>query len=58
MPQSLVNRQLQDLVRQAKLDLALKGMPREKIEEQEETLTESCDPRQKDRLKFIWFYPR
>jgi FKBP-type peptidyl-prolyl cis-trans isomerase (trigger factor) len=34
VPQTLVNRQLQDLVRQAKVDLAMKGVPREKIEEQ------------------------
>ncbi len=38
-PESLVKRQLQDLVRQSKVNLAMKGLPREKIEEQEETLT-------------------
>jgi FKBP-type peptidyl-prolyl cis-trans isomerase (trigger factor) len=38
VPQTLIDRQLQDLVRQAKVDLAMKGMPREKIEEQDDTL--------------------
>ncbi|MBU1125272.1 MAG: hypothetical protein KKC84_04545 [Candidatus Omnitrophica bacterium] len=38
VPQSLVKRQLDDLVRQAKLDLALKGVPREKIEEEEKNI--------------------
>lgn len=40
LPQSLVNRQLQDLLRQAKIDLVLKGIPKEKIEEQEKELSQ------------------
>ncbi len=51
LPQSLVNRQLQDLVRQAKLDLALKGMPREKIEEQEKTIIQQLEPEAKSQVK-------
>ncbi|MDP3732009.1 MAG: trigger factor [Candidatus Omnitrophota bacterium] len=51
LPQSLVNRQLQDLVRQAKLDLALKGSPREKIEEQEKRITEQLEPEAKIQVK-------
>ncbi|MBM3249381.1 MAG: hypothetical protein FJZ09_00835 [Candidatus Omnitrophica bacterium] len=35
LPDSLVKRQLDDLVRHAKVDLAVKGAPREKIDEQE-----------------------
>ena len=51
LPQSMVNRQLQDLVRQAKLDLALKGLPREKIEEQEKTITGQLELEAKAQVK-------
>ncbi|MCM8781321.1 MAG: hypothetical protein NC908_05305 [Candidatus Omnitrophica bacterium] len=44
LPQSLVNRQLEDMLRRAKLNLALKGLPPEKIEEQEKTLSEELKP--------------
>lgn len=51
IPQSLINRQLQDLIRQAKLDLALKGIPRDKIEEQEKALSEKLEPEAKKQVK-------
>jgi len=51
LPQSVVNRQLQDLVRQAKLDLALKGFAREKIEEQEKTLIQQLEPEARSQVK-------
>jgi len=51
LPQSMVNRQLQDLVRQAKLDLALKGFTREKIEEQERTITGQLEPEARSQVK-------
>jgi FKBP-type peptidyl-prolyl cis-trans isomerase (trigger factor) len=51
LPQSVVNRQLQDLVRQAKLDLVLKGFTREKIEEQEKTLTGQLEPEARSQVK-------
>lgn len=35
VPQPLIDRQLEDLLRQAKLDLALKGMPKDKIDQEE-----------------------
>ncbi|MBU1727593.1 MAG: hypothetical protein KJ880_08195 [Candidatus Omnitrophica bacterium] len=44
VPQSMVNRQVADMVRQAKVDLALKGVPREKIDEQDTTLTKELQP--------------
>ena len=44
VPQSMIARQLQDLVRQAKLDLALKGVGREQIEAEEKKLTENLGP--------------
>ncbi len=51
LPQSLVNRQLQDLTRQAKLDLVLKGIPREKIDEQEKTMIQQLEPEAKSQVK-------
>lgn len=51
LPQSLVNRQLQDLVRQAKLDLALKGSSREQIEEQEKNLSQQLEPEAKRQVQ-------
>lgn len=51
LPQSLVNRQLQEMVRQAKLDLALKGLPREKIEEEEKILFSELEPEAKRQVK-------
>jgi len=51
LPQSLVNRQLQDLTRQAKLDLALKGIPRGKIDEQEKTMIQQLEPEAKSQVK-------
>jgi FKBP-type peptidyl-prolyl cis-trans isomerase (trigger factor) len=51
LPQSLVNRQLQDLLRQAKIDLALKGMPKDKIEEQEKELSQRLMPAAESQVK-------
>lgn len=51
IPQAMVNRQLQDLLRQAKLDLALKGVPREKIEEEEKALSEKFEPEAKKQVR-------
>ncbi len=43
-PASMVRGQLQDLLRQSKVNLAMKGVPREKIEEQEEALSKELMP--------------
>ena len=51
VPQTLINRQLEDLVRQAKLDLALKGLAREEIEEQEKTLSKELEPQAEKQVK-------
>lgn len=51
LPQSLIKRQVEDLVRQAKLDLALKGLPREKIDEQEKELSKKLEPQAKKQVK-------
>jgi len=51
LPQSLIDRQLEDLLRQAKLDLALKGFPRDKIDEQEKALVKELEPQAKSQVK-------
>jgi len=51
LPQSLVKRQLEDMVRQAKLDLALKGATREKIDEQEKKMRDELEPEAKNQVK-------
>lgn len=51
VPQSMANRQLQELIRQAKLDMALKGLSREKIDEQEKPLAEQLTPAAKQQVK-------
>jgi FKBP-type peptidyl-prolyl cis-trans isomerase (trigger factor) len=51
IPASLVNRQLEDLVRQAKLDLALKGLPREKIEAEEKNISGELEVEAKRQVK-------
>jgi len=51
VPQSLVNRQLQDMLRNAKVELAMKGVSRDKIEEQSDELTKSLEPEAKKQVK-------
>ena len=50
-PQVLIGRQLQDLIRQAKVDLAMKGMPRDKIEAQNDTLTKEFTPQAEKQVR-------
>lgn len=51
VPQSLINRQLQDLVRHAKVDLAMKGVPKEKIDEQEKEVTKNLEAEAKRQVQ-------
>ena len=51
LPQRLVGRQLEDLLRQAKLDLALRGIPAEKIEEEAKRLATELEPEAKRQVK-------
>lgn len=44
VPQSMVNRQLEELLRQAKLEMALKGLPPDKIDEREKSLVQELTP--------------
>ncbi len=51
VPQTLVNRQLEELKRQVKLDMALKGVPKEKIEERGKTLSQELYEEAKKQIK-------
>jgi FKBP-type peptidyl-prolyl cis-trans isomerase (trigger factor) len=51
LPQGLIERQAQDMLRQTKIDLAMKGLPREKIDAQDKLLLESIQPEAKKQVK-------
>lgn len=51
IPQPLIKRQLEDLLRQAKLDLALKGISREAIESREKELTKELEPQAEKQVR-------
>ena len=51
VPESLIARQTQDMLRQTKLDLAMKGIPRDKIDEQEKLILEGIQPQAKKQVK-------
>jgi len=51
VPQVMVNRQVEDMLRQTKLDMALKGMPRDKIDEQDKTLREGLQKDAQTQVK-------
>lgn len=51
IPDSLVNRQLEELTRQAKMDLALKGVPREKIEEYEKKMIPELEQEARQQVR-------
>jgi len=51
LPAGLVERQAQDMLRQAKIDLAMKGFPRDKIDGQEKLLLEGIQPEAKKQVK-------
>ncbi|MBP7215755.1 MAG: hypothetical protein KBA46_00550 [Candidatus Omnitrophica bacterium] len=51
MPQSLIERQLQEMLRQAKVDLALRGVPREKIDAQDAELLKEMRPEAERQVK-------
>ncbi len=51
LPESLVMRQTQDLLRQTKIDLAMKGVPREKIDAEEKNILAEIQPQAKSQVK-------
>ena len=53
VPSSLVNRQLEDLVKQAELDMTLRGLSKEDIEKQRPTLRESLLPQAERQVRIF-----
>lgn len=51
LPEAMVKRQLEDLVRQAKIDLAMKGVPREKIDEEEKDILGELRPQAEKQVR-------
>ena len=51
LPQSMVDRQLEDLLRQAKIDLALKGVTKEKIDEKESEFSKELLPEAQNQVR-------
>jgi FKBP-type peptidyl-prolyl cis-trans isomerase (trigger factor) len=51
LPAGLVERQTQDMLRQTKIDLAMKGLPRDKIDEQDKLLLDGIQPEAKKQVK-------
>ena len=50
LPQSLVAKQLEDMLRQTKVDLALKGVPKEKIMKEEDALRKEIEPQARQQV--------
>ncbi|MCM8797215.1 MAG: hypothetical protein NC923_04980 [Candidatus Omnitrophica bacterium] len=51
LPKSLLSRQIEEMLKHAKVELAMRGMPREKIEEEEKRLLEKIEPEAKNQVK-------
>jgi len=51
IPSSLINQQLETLIKQSEVDLALRGMDKEKIHEQREKLRENLEPQAKRQVR-------
>ncbi len=51
LPQSLVNKQQEELVRQAKVELALRGMPKDTIAQKEEMLNKEFELQAKNQVR-------
>ena len=51
LPQSLIARHLKEMVKQAKVDLALRGVPREEIDKQEASLEKELTPQAEKQVR-------
>lgn len=51
IPESLIKRQLADLVKRTLVDLAMRGVPKEKIDEQEKAITANLEPEARKQVK-------
>jgi len=56
VPPSLIKRQLQELVRQTEMNLALKGVSKERIMEHEQKLFEELEPQAKEQVKLYLIF--
>jgi trigger factor len=51
LPQSMVARQQQEMLRQTKINLAMKGVPREQIDAQEKKIAQDIEPQARKQVK-------
>lgn len=51
LPQSLVNRQLEEMLRNTRMELAMRGMPKDKIAEQEPAIRKDLEERAREQVK-------
>jgi FKBP-type peptidyl-prolyl cis-trans isomerase (trigger factor) len=51
LPKSLVNKHLEDLLRRSKIELAMRGIAREQIDEQEKKMLEELEPEAKRQVE-------
>ncbi|MDD5045352.1 MAG: trigger factor [Candidatus Omnitrophica bacterium] len=50
-PKSMVDRQLKDMLQQTKIDLSMRGVPKEQIEAEEENITKRLTPEAEKQVK-------
>jgi FKBP-type peptidyl-prolyl cis-trans isomerase (trigger factor) len=51
LPQALVSKQLEEMLRNAKMEMAIRGIPKENIAEHEGALVKELEPRAKEQVK-------
>jgi len=51
IPQSMINRQLEEMVKQAKVNLVLKGLPHDKIDSQEKEIEKELKPEAQKQVR-------
>lgn len=51
LPQSMVNRQIEETLRQTKMDLIMRGLPREKVDAEDATLRKEIEPRAREHVQ-------
>ncbi|RJP29713.1 MAG: hypothetical protein C4533_01625 [Candidatus Omnitrophota bacterium] len=51
IPATLIERQINDMLRQTKIDLAMKGIPAERVDEREKELRKEMEPQAKKQVK-------
>ncbi len=51
LPQSMVNRQIEETLRQTKMDLIMRGLPREKVDAEDASLRKEIEPRAREHVQ-------